>query len=137
MMERMRNIDVGFVYELWNEYAAAANDGDMVRWISLWSEDGIQMPPGVPRRVGKEQIRLEMQSLFDRFTTSNMVVHTEEIRILGDRAYSHGTLEYEITSKEGGETRSYSAKFLDILEKQVDGSWKIAIDCHNNNTPSA
>jgi uncharacterized protein (TIGR02246 family) len=136
MMERMRNIDVGLVYELWNEYAAAANDGDMARWISLWSEDGIQMPPGAPRRVGKEQIRREMQSLFDLFTTSNMVIHTEEIRILGDRAYSHGTLEYEITPKEGGKTRSYSVKFLDILEKQVDGSWKIAIDCHNYNTAS-
>ena len=63
-----------------------------------------------------------------------MVIHTEEIRILGDLAYSHGTLEYEITPKEGGETRSYSVKFLDVLEKQVDGSWKIAIDCHNYNS---
>jgi hypothetical protein len=44
-----------------------------------------------------------------------MVIHTEEIRILGDRAYSHGTLEYEITPKEGGETKSYSVKFLDVL----------------------
>ena len=129
----MRNIDVGLVYELWNEYAAAANDGDMARWISLWSEDGVQMPPDVPRRVGKEQIRREMQTLFDGFTTSNMVIHTEEIRILGDRAYSHGTCEYEITPKKGGETKSYSVKFLDILEKQADGSWKIAIDCHNYN----
>jgi ketosteroid isomerase-like protein len=65
-----------------------------------------------------------------------MVIHTEEIRILGDRAYSHGILEYEITPKEGGETRSHSVKFLDVLEKQVDGSWKIAIDCHNYDTPS-
>ena len=53
----MRDIDVALVYELWNEYAAAANDGDMARWISLWIDDGIQMPPDVPRRVGKEEIR--------------------------------------------------------------------------------
>jgi uncharacterized protein (TIGR02246 family) len=132
----MRNIDVAQVYKLWNEFAAAANDGDLARWIFLWSEDGIQMGPGAPRRVGKEQIRQEMQRLFDEFTTTNMVIHTEEIRILGDRAYSHGTLEYEITPKEGGETRSYSGKCLNILEKQVDGSWKIAIDCHNYDTPS-
>jgi uncharacterized protein (TIGR02246 family) len=127
---------VAQVYKLWNEFAAAANDGDLARWIFLWSEDGIQMGPGAPRRVGKEQIRQEMQRLFDEFTTTNMVIHTEEIRILGDRAYSHGTLEYEITPKEGGETRSYSGKCLNILEKQVDGSWKIAIDCHNYDTPS-
>ena len=135
MSERVRNIDVGLVYELWNEYAAAANDGDLARWISLWCEDGIQMPPGALRRVGREQIRQEMQRLFDEFTTSNMVIHTEEIRILGDRAYAHGTLEYEITPREGGETMSYSVKFLDVLEKQVDGSWKIAIDCFNYSPP--
>ena len=134
-MERNMVLDVGQVYELWNEYAAAANDGDMERWISLWSDDGIQMPPDVPRRVGKEQIRREMQPLFDLFDTSNMIVHTEEVRILGDRAYSHGTYQFEMTPKEGGETKSYSGEFLDILEKQADGSWKIAIECLNYNMP--
>ena len=128
--------DVAQVYKLWNEYAAAANDGDMARWIALWSDDGIQMAPGAPRRVGKAEIRREMQPLFDLFDTSKMIIHTEEVRILGDRAYSHGTYEFEITPKEGGKTKSCSGKFLDILEKQVDGSWKIAIDCHNCNAPS-
>jgi len=136
MIERVQVADVAQVYELWNEYATAANDGDMERWISLWIDDGIQMPPGVPRRVGKEEIRREMQPLFDHFNMSKMIIQTEEVRILGDRAYSHGTYECEMTPKEGGETRSYSGKFLDILEKQVDGSWKIAIDCHNYNMPS-
>ena len=127
--------DVAQVYELWNEYAAAVNDGDMERWIALWSDDGIQMAPGAPRRVGKAEIRREMQPLFDLFDTSKMIIHTEEVRILGDRAYSHGTCEFEMAPKEGGEAKSYSGKFLDILEKQVDGSWKIAIDCHNYNIP--
>ena len=135
MLERVQVADVAQVYELWNEYAAAANDGDMERWISLWSDDGIQMPPGAPRRVGREEIRREMQPLFDLFDTK-MIIHTEEVRILGDRAYSHGTYEFEMAPKEGGETKSCSGKFLDILEKQVDGSWKIAIDCHNYNAPS-
>jgi len=127
---------VAQVYELWNEYTAAANDGDMERWIFLWIDDGIQMAPGAPRRVGKEEIQRGMQPLFDLFDTSKMIIHTEEVRILGDRAYSHGTYECKMTPKEGGETKSYSGKFLDILEKQVDGSWKIVIDCHNYDTPS-
>jgi uncharacterized protein (TIGR02246 family) len=135
-MERNMVSDVAKVYELWNEYAAAANDGDLERWMSLWIDDGIQMPPDVPRRVGKEQIWKEMQPSFDLFDFSNMVINTEEVRILGDRAYSHGTYVFEMGPKEGGETTSYSGKFLDILEKQVDGSWKIAIDCHNFNLPT-
>ncbi len=55
---------------------------------------------------------------------------------MGDRAYSHGSYEFEMSPKEGGKTKSCFGKFLDILEKQVDGSWKIAIDCHNYDTPS-
>jgi uncharacterized protein (TIGR02246 family) len=94
-------------------------------------DNSIQMPPGAPRRVGKEQIQREMRSQFDLFDTNRMAIYTEEVRILDDRAYSHGTYEFEITPKDGGGTRSYSGKFLSILEKQVDGRWKIAIDCHN------
>jgi uncharacterized protein (TIGR02246 family) len=135
-MERIQVSDVARIYELWNEYAAAANDGDMARWIELWIDNGIQMPPGAPRRVGKEQVRAAMQPLFDNCSTNNMTIHIEEVRILGDQAYSHGTYEFVMTPKEGGESTSYSGKFLDILKKQVDGSWKIAIDCYNCNTPS-
>ena len=136
-MKRNMVSDVAQVYKLWNEYAAAANDGDMARWIALWINDGIQMPPGVPRRVGKEEIRKEMQPVFDLFDTSNMIIHTEEVRILGDRAYSHGTYTFEMAPKAGGDTIEVSGKFLTILAKQVDGSWKMAIDCHNYNAPSA
>ena len=135
-MERNMASDVAKVYEVWNEYVAAAHDGDLERWMSMWIEDGIQMPPDVPRRVGKEQIRTGMQPGFDLFDMKNMIIQTEEVRILGDRAYSHGTYTFDMTPKEGGETTSFSGKFLDILEKQVDGSWKIAIDCHNYNEPS-
>ena len=135
MTVRMKNINVALIYELWDEYAAAANAGDFERWMSLWIEDGIQMPPDVPRRVGKAEIRKEMQPTFDLFNMSEMTIQTEEVRILGDRAYSHGTYTFDMTPKEGRETKSYSGKFLDILEKQVDGSWKIAIDCHNYNMP--
>lgn len=136
MQERVQIADVAQVYELWNEVAAAANAGDLERWIALWVDDGIRIPPGAPRCLGKAEIRREMQPLFDLFDTSKMIIQPEEVRILGDWAYSHGTYEFEMAPKEGGKTKNFSGKFLAILEKQVDGSWKIAIDCHNCNTPS-
>ena len=135
-MERTKVSDVAQIHELWNEYAAAAHAGDLERWMSLWTDEGIQMAPDAPRRVGKEQIRAAMQPGFDLFIMSDMVINTEEVQILGDQAYSHGTYTFDMTPKEGGETTSLSGKFLDILEKQVDGFWKMAIDCHNYNEPS-
>jgi uncharacterized protein (TIGR02246 family) len=136
MTERMKNIDVALVYELWNEYAAAAQDGDLERWMSLWIEEGTQMAPNAPPRVGKEQIRAAMQSLFDLYNTNKMTIHTEEVRILGDRAYPHDPFKFQMASEEGRVTKSYSGKFLDILKKQVDVSWKVAIDCHNYDSPT-
>jgi uncharacterized protein (TIGR02246 family) len=135
MLERIQVTDVAQVYELCNEVAAAANEGDLERWISLWTDDSMHMPPGAPRRVGKEQIRREMQLLVARFHIRNMTIQPEEVRILGDRAYFHGTLQFEVAPRQGGEAKRHSGKFLAILEKQVDGSWKIAIDCHNYDTP--
>ena len=135
-MERAKTVDVALVYELWHDFAAAANDGDFARWIALWTDDGIQMLPGAPRRVGKTKIREAMQPVFALVNITNMSVQIEQVRILGDWAFSHGMLIFEVMPKEGGETRRYSGKFLDILEKQVDGTWKIAIDCHNSNQPS-
>ena len=131
----MKNIDVALIYKLWHEYTAAVNDSDLERWASLWVGEGIQMPPGVPRRVGKEQIWRGMQPLFAHCHISKMIIQPEEIRIVGHWAYVHGTYEIESTPKGDGEAKRFSGKFLDIVEKQADGSWKIVIDCYNFNAP--
>ncbi len=130
MKERLQVADVAQVYALWNEFAAAATAGDIERWLALWSDDGIHMPPGAERRVGKEQIRAEVQPRFELFD-HNMTLNLGEVRLLGDQAFSHGTYTFEMTPKKGGETTNGSGKFLTILAKQGDGSWKIAIDCFN------
>jgi uncharacterized protein (TIGR02246 family) len=135
MTERMKNLDVALVYELWNEYAAAVNAGDLEGWLSLWIEDGIQIAPDAPLRIGKEQIREAMRATFELFDTRNMTIHLEEVRILSNWAYSYGTFAFERTTKGGGETTDYCGKFLDILMKGADGSWKIAVDCHNYDEP--
>jgi uncharacterized protein (TIGR02246 family) len=135
MKERLFIADVAQIYELLLDYATAINDGDIERWISLWTEEGIQMPPVTLRCVGKSEIRREMQHQFELFQTSKMSIQTDEVRILGDWAYSHGIYEFEMTPKSGEESSLVSGKFLDILEKQSDGTWRIAINCYNYTTP--
>lgn len=107
---------------MWNEYTAACHAGNLERWIDLWIDEVLQMPPDVPRRDGKEERRKGMEPGFDLFHMTNMVINIEELQILGDLAYSHGTYTFDMTLKDGGETIALTGKFLDILEKQVDGS---------------
>jgi len=134
-MERTKNTDMAQIYELWENYGAEwSPGGDFERWMDMWIPDGIQLPPDAPRNMGKEQIRAANQPGFDE-TDWEMTIIPDEVRVLGDRAYAHGTYDFAFTPKEGGKTTQGSGKFLTILEKQADGSWKIAIDCFNFNAP--
>lgn len=136
MLERSQVSDVAQIYKLWNEYAAAVTAGDMERWLSLWIDNGIQMPPDAPRRAGKETIRAEMRQRFDLFDW-RMAIHPDQVQVLGDQAYSYGVYEFVMMPREGGDTSEGTGNFLTILQRQIDGSWKIAIDCFNYNAPIA
>lgn len=127
--------DVAKVKDVWNEYEASLNTEDLERWSSLWIDDGIQMPPDEPRHIGKAQILAAAQPGFEMFDFEGFTINPAEVRILGDRAYSHGTYGFSMTPKEGGDTIEVTGKFLTILEKQTDGSWKLAIDCFNYSPP--
>ena len=133
-MERVQVSDVAQIKELWKEYAASVNASDLERWLAIWVEDGIQLPPDAPRRSGKAAIRTEMQPLIELFDWQ-MAVYPDEIQVLGEKAYAHGLYEFAMTPKEGGDSMGSKGKFLTILRKQVDGSWKIAIDCFNYDAP--
>ena len=133
-VERTQVSDSAEISKLWREYAAAATAGDLERWTALWIEDGIQMPPGAARRTGKKVIGAEMRPLFDLFNTQ-MAIYPDAIEVLGDQAYAHGLYEFVMTPKEGGDSIEVKGKFLTILRKQVDGSWRIAIDCFNYDAP--
>lgn len=126
--------DITAIKEIWNQYTFTCETGDLDRWISLWIDNGIQMPPDTPARIGKEQIRAEMKSLFDQFIIK-IPITCKEVRVAGDLAFSRGTYSISTTPKAGGETIKRSGKYLTILERQADGSWKIARDCFNFNAP--
>jgi ketosteroid isomerase-like protein len=103
---------------------------DMDRWISLWISGGIEMQPAASRLTGIEQIRAASQPVMDLFITE-MTISPEDVRIFGDCALSYGSYKHMMTPKEGGESLNTTGMFLATLEKQVNGSWKIAIACFN------
>ena len=133
-MQSIQVSDVVLIKELWHEYEASVSANDKERWIALWTEDGIQMSPDAARRTGKEMIRSEMEPFFDIYDTQ-MSIYPDAVQVLGDQAYSHGLYEFMMTPKEGGDKIEGNGKFLTILQKQIDGSWRIAIDCFNYDVP--
>ncbi|HYF40200.1 MAG TPA: nuclear transport factor 2 family protein, partial [Gemmatimonadales bacterium] len=103
---------------LWKEYAASLNEGDLERWLSLWTEDGIQMPPDEAAIAGKDNIRARNEAMLDRFTFE-IGITNQEVETAGDLAYSRGTYKARLVPKDGGRPVSIDGKYLTILERQA------------------
>ncbi len=116
------------------KYAASLSAGDADGWATLWVEDGVQMPPDAPPVVGKSQIREKLRTLLAQFRF-DMRIHTEEVRTAGDWAFARGMYSATLTPKAGGPQIPIDGKFLTILARQSDGSWKIYRDIFNSNVP--
>ena len=134
--ERLEAADVTQIYKLWNEYSEAINSEKLDQWIALWGTDGILMPPNSPQRFGTEEIQKSMQSQFDQFHVK-FSINPEVVRVLGDHAYTHGSFISTLTptNAESKVAIQRSGKFLTILEKRADTSWKILVNCYNYNEP--
>jgi ketosteroid isomerase-like protein len=134
-MEREMVSDVAQIYDVWKAYGSAVYEGDLNRWLALWIDDSKRLAPNAPASVGLEQIRIAVEPLFELFDFEAFGVNPDEVQIFGDQAYSHGTYGFSMMPKAGGDVIEDRGKFLTILEKQVDGSCKIAVDCFNSDLP--
>jgi uncharacterized protein (TIGR02246 family) len=128
--------DISAIKEMLNQYAVGCNTGDLDLWISLWADDGVQMPPGAPTRIGKEQIRAAMKPAFDQMNLEIAIQGIQDAKIYGGSGLTRCTYTLTMTPKAGGETINAmpDGKALTLYEKQSDGSWKIVYDCFNSNT---
>src|SRR5689334_10262728 len=118
------------------KYAASLAAGDADGWATLWTEDGVQMPPAAPPVVGKSQIREKLRSLLAQFRF-DMRIHIDEVRSAGDWAFARGMYDATLTPKAGGQRIPIDGKFMTILARQPDGSWRIHRDIFNSNLPPA
>jgi ketosteroid isomerase-like protein len=129
--------DAAAITTIWQNYAAYVEVGDGIGWLSQYDAEGIQLRPDAPSRT-KEELDTQVPAAFQARVNANdvqMSVNPIEIVVTGPWAFSRGTYTQEITSKTTGQLTQVDGKFLTILKKQDDGSWKIYRDCFNSNVP--
>ena len=121
--------DITAINELYNQYCLGGNNDDLDLFISLWADDAIRLEANSPAILGKEQIRTHFKGFFDQFIQSVTIHGETEIQVSGNMAFSRGDYAVSLTPKAGGPTTVFNGKWMDILKKQADGSWKIYRDC--------
>ena len=61
----------------------------------------------------------------------DLTVTVSEVTLAGDWAISNGTYSARRTPKAGGERTADSGKWLDVMQRQPDGTWRIYRDIWN------
>ena len=66
--------------------------------------------------------------------TFNQQANIAETEVSGDWAFSRGSWTSTLTPKGEGAAFLIDGKFMTILRRQADGSWKLYRDIFNSNT---
>jgi ketosteroid isomerase-like protein len=127
------------IEEIWRTYERTVMDSDIEGWMALWDEKGVQLPPDAPALHGPAKIRSVIGPWMakNRATMSSIkaVIKSEETQAEGSWAFSSGSYTFRMQPKAGGKPELTDGKFLTVLRRQTDGSWKIRRDCFNSNIP--
>ena len=115
--------------------AAAAGEGNAI--AALYTTDATILPPMEPARQG-EAAKKYWVDFTDGFS-GPVELTTTAVEGRGDLAYAVGTYRMTLTPKKAGAKAlpTEDGKYVEVLKKQADGSWKIAYDIWNANPPAA
>ena len=121
----IRSVDSAFV--------AAANAGDAEAIAAVYADDGALLAPNLPPQKGRDAIRAFWGGFLDAYTV-RFEVASDTIEGRGDLAYNQGHYRFTAVPKAKGVPGvADEGKFLEILKKQPDGSWKYVLDMYSSN----
>jgi uncharacterized protein (TIGR02246 family) len=108
------------------QVVAAVNANDAAALTAFVTDDVVWMPPNEPAVIGKEAFQAGFSASFDEFTFEVALHPKDELVVAGDWAFARGRYTLVLTPKAGGEPTQQGGKFIDIYQRQPDGSWKYA-----------
>jgi uncharacterized protein (TIGR02246 family) len=104
---------------------SAMEAGDAEALAGFFTEDAIKMDSDAPTIIGKAAIRSSMETYLEGNTVQAEST-IDEVRLAGDWLVARGTFREILTPEGDGEPIEIVGKFMEINERQADGSWKVS-----------
>jgi uncharacterized protein (TIGR02246 family) len=126
--------DARAVRNVLDQWVQLYNAGRYETLIStLYAEDAVLMAPNVPICKGREAILLgymKTTEVNDEHVDTTVV---EDVRVSGDLAVASGWDAGTTTPRVGGSPEKYSVKWLMVMKRQSDDTWKLIYEVWNEN----
>jgi uncharacterized protein (TIGR02246 family) len=124
-----------------SDYQKHVSAGDIQRYVDMFKEDVVWMPPNANDRTGKSEVYKAEAAAFANFNFRFEMVPIE-IRQLSDAwAMLLCSSQGVMTPRSGGDGVEFRYRVLFLVEKQPDGRWLIARQIWNQkpgeNTPKS
>ena len=126
--------DTAAITAMSNARARAFAEGDAAGIALHFTDDAYLMAPDTPTLQGRTAVEAYYQSIFDQYLTG-LESRYDEVEVSGTLAYGRGFATVTLTPRAGGTSLTTTAKYLNILKKQPDGTWKTTHDIWNGNEP--
>lgn len=112
--------------------AQAFNEGNAAGIAKYFTADAYLMAPDLETQRGPKAIEAYYQEIFDQYETV-LESGYEAVVVDGDLAYGRGFAKVTLVDRQTGEKSYATSKYLNILERQSDGSWLTTHDIWNGN----
>jgi uncharacterized protein (TIGR02246 family) len=119
------------------QWARAATAGDGQAIAALYASDAILLPPGEPMVKGEAAKKYWVD--FTNGFSGPVELNTMAVEGGGDVASAIGTYTMSLTPRKTGAKPlpPQEGKYLEVLKRQGDGSWKIIYDMWSPDAPPA
>jgi ketosteroid isomerase-like protein len=113
----------------------AVNASDLTGVLAAWCDEGVLMPPHHPTVHGRAALEQYFRGLFShrRFA---FAFTSSRIEVVGDLALERVEYRASAWPAEGGPLVQDVGKGLHVYRRQTDGSWKLAQDIWNSDSPA-
>src|SRR5262245_14572809 len=124
--------DIAAITAVSKARADAFNQGNAAGIAVHFTEDALLMAPDKPILKGKAAVQTYYQHIFDEYETG-LKSYYEEVKVSGHLAYGRGFAEVVLTPKRGGPAMTSTSKYINIMKREADGTWKTTHDIWNGN----
>ncbi len=129
--------DMAAIREVIGRWVELYNVEDFDGVMSLYAEEAVLMAPNAAEHKGKAEIlrAYERDAKANEEHVNNSII--EDIKVSGDLGVARGEDSGTTKPRNGDDLTRYSLKWLIVLERQPDNSWKFICEIWNDNgTPT-